>query len=471
MTTSRWSDAHRQVGISFAGGSVFNSLKKLFGGQPEKKPQTPPPATTSVPTMPPPAAPSADNEAFLCREVVFDRTGRLAGHLFLVRGAPLQAADEGSAQRQADQVLLTALSNSAEAWNTSRAFVPLSSASLALPVLDEIRTHNLVLLVNLTAEPADAVEALCARVAELRQRGIAIGIFRQPKHAAFSEVIKLADYGAVDMAATDPGVVRDFSAAFRAAERPHKAFLFAGHVETADEHRFCHQWHFDYFHGAFAANAPVRDDNAATDPHKVQLLHLLRLVQGDAETTDIAAAMKQDPPLAFRILRYLNSPLLGFDHRIESLSQALTILGRQRLTRWLSVLLFSVRDPSFGDWLLVESALTRGRLMEVIGAKLLPEHPADALFLTGIFSCLDKLLRRPLTELLDEIPLSGEVRSALLERSGPYAPLLALAEAGEAFDLERMEHTARALAVPADTVNRALLAATAWASEVSEHWE
>ena len=64
-----------------------------------------------------------------------------------------------------------------------------------------------------------------------------------------------------------------------------------------------------------------------------------------------------------------------------------------RLTRWLAVLLFSVREPQLNDWLLVENALTRGRLMEVLGAQLLPGQPHDPLFLTGIFSCLDRLLR------------------------------------------------------------------------------
>jgi len=91
--------------------------------------------------------------------------------------------------------------------------------------------------------------------------------------------------------------------------------------------------------------------------------------------------------------------------------------------------------------------------------------------MTGIFSCLDRLLRRPLATLLDEIPLSNDVRTALLERRGPYANLLAVAEACDAFDLPRMESTALAAGLEPDAVNRALLAATAWASEVTEHWE
>lgn len=319
---------------------------------------------------------------------------------------------------------------------------------------------------------ADAeAEMVVEAIERLRQRGFQIGLFRQPKHRAFAKVIQQVDYAAVDVGGNEAGTVRDFSAAVRAAGSARPLRLFACNVETFDDHMFCHQWHFENFHGKFAESAPTLEQEQTGDPHKAQLLNLMRLVQGDAETAEIAAAMKLDPVLSFRILRYLNSPALGLSHRIESLDQALIILGRQRLTRWLAVLLFSVREPQLSDWLLVENALTRGRLMESLGEQTLPGKTHDPLFLTGIFSCLDRLLRRPMTEALSELPIADEIRQALLERSGPYASLLAVAEAGEDFDLPRLESTALAAGVDPHIVNRALLAATAWASEVTEYWE
>lgn len=450
---------------------MFEYLKKLIADPPQAEPQPSAKMPGTAPEKSPPAKGAEEGGGiFLRSDAVFDRQGRLAGHLFHTRG-PSPATSPATA-RQADSALLSALNASPEAWNTGLAFVRMSSSSLDLPALDELRSNNLVLLLELAPIVRSAPNpALEARIEALRQRGIAIALFRQPKHPSFGELIRLADYGAVDVAATEPSLVRDFSTAFRASRRDQPATLFAAQIETLDEYRLCHMWHFDYFHGSFAAQTPERVSEAATDPHKMQLLQVLRLVQSDAETAEIAAALRQDPPLAFRILRYLNSPLIGLDHRVESLSQALTILGRQRLMRWLSVLLFSVHEPLVGDWLLIESALTRGRLMELLGNRVLPGQPADALFLTGIFSCLEQLLRRPLAELLDEIPLSEDVRAALLRGEGRYAPLLTLVEAAEAFDHGRIAYCADALGLPADAVNRALLAATAWASEVSEHWE
>lgn len=453
MPTLRWA-------FLFVEASVFNSLKNLFGGKSGK-------TADSLPASTAPASTAATQ--FLRREAVFDRNNRLSGHIFtLQESTPLADADE-RLQPSVDETLLDTLNTSSDAWNTSQAFIPLSSASLDLAAVDRLKSSNIVLLVQLAADAeADIVGEAIDR---LHERGLLIGVFRQPKNPAFAKVIQLADFAAIDIAAHEADTARDFSAAVRASmgERPKK--LLACNVETLDDLRFCQQWHFDNFHGKFASSDSGVRTESSGDPHKALLLNIMRLVQGDAETAEIADAMKQDPLLSFRILRYLNSPALGLSHRIDSLGQALVILGRQRLTRWLSVLLFSVRDPHFGDWLLVENALTRGRLMEVLGEQSMPGVAHDPLFLTGIFSCLGELLHRPLAETLNDMPLADDIKKALLERGGPYAPLLAVAEASEDFDLPRMRETALAAGVAPETVNRALLAATAWASEVTEYWE
>lgn len=435
-------------------------LKKLFGDKGESTPAAPDERS----------AISSGAAAFICREAIFDRKNRPSGHIFFLRHESPLASAPTSMQQQRDEMLLATLLSSHDAWNTQRAFVPISSASLWCAAVDRLPTTNLILNVQLAAEQNDGNQ-LVARLTELRARGLGIGIVRQPQHPLFGSAMRQADFAIVDVANTEAGSVRDFSAAVRANDTPNPLALMGLGIETLDEHNLCHTWHFEGFHGRFAAKGSPRPEQTQADPHKIQLLNLMRLVQGDAENDEIAAGLKQDPLLTFRILRYLNSPALGLTHHIESINQAITILGRQRLTRWLAVLLFSVREPDFSDWLLVESALTRGRLMEILGEEQMPGTAHDALFLTGIFSCLHRLLRRPMAEALALLPIPEEVREALLNNSGPYATLLAVAKASESFDLERISFAAEAANLQADKVNRALLAATAWASEVTDHWE
>lgn len=411
------------------------------------------------------AAPAAEPSPFLRRTAVFDAQRRIAGHLFhLQQSAPIPG-DDLPRQRALDAILLDTLNAAPTAWNSGLAFIPISSASIELASLDQLRPANIVLMLHL-AEGTETTR-LCARLNELRSRGLRIGLFRQPKHPAFSEAIRLADCAAIDVAASEAMTIRDFSAAVRATT---PASLFACHVETADDFRFCEQWRYSYFAGRFAEQ-PERPVEHGADPHKMHLLHLLRLVQGDADTPEIIDALKHDPLLSFRILRYLNSPALGLSRHIDSLSQALIILGRQQLSRWLTIMLFSVQDPEPMDWLMIERALMRGRLMELFAAGTALARETDALFLTGIFSCLDRLLRRPLPEILGDMSLAASIRSALLDDAGPYAPLLHLARASESFEETQMHQVAENAGVPAAAINPALLAATAWATEVTEYWD
>ena len=243
---------------------MFKSLKKLFGGtdkearaatSPASKPGvtpglTPdsPPLPTTLPTLSPTVAPMPDasaekshspqpqpSSAFLCREAVFDRKNRLAGRLFRLQQSSAQADAEEAQQREFDQTLLATLNASTDAWNTSLAFIPLSSASLCLAAVDRLKTTNLVLLVQL-AQDADAGQ-LVLRLETLRQRGLAIGIFRQPKNPAFTQVIAFADYGCIDVGGNEANTIRDFSAAFRAKKQESPTHLFGGNIDTLDEQR------------------------------------------------------------------------------------------------------------------------------------------------------------------------------------------------------------------------------------------
>lgn len=442
-------------------------LGKLFGG-------TKPATTDQIAPVRADTTPGDEERprhAFVRRDAVFNRERRIVGHLYR-----LQLADAGLGnsptrkQRPLDDALLNSLCTGEANWGSQLGFIPLCSASLDHPLLNRLPAENTVLLLVLAPETPDA-EGLLPRLQALKERGIRIGLFRQPRHPAFGTLLDVVDFAAVDVAEAQGGNLRDFSIALRASKDVrHLIELFGANIETLDDLALCNRCNFGFFHGPFAQ--PGQDWEAAKgDPHKMHLMHLLNLVQGDAETAEIALQLKQDPLLTYRILRYLNSPAIGLTREITSIDQALVLLGRQKLVRWLSVLLFSVKEPDFADWLLVESSLGRGRIMELLGAQRFPSVESDHLFLTGVFSTLDKLLRIPMTEAVEQVKLPTNIRTALLERAGPYAPLLAVAEACEAFDPERITKAAEQAGLNPADVNQALLAATSWASEVTSHWE
>ncbi len=460
----------------FLGAKMVFGFGKLFGGK--KNETQAAPASAAQPAASPAASTASLQEesrtAFVRRDAIFNKERRIAGHLYRLQLTDAGLGDLPSERQKAhDDLLLKSLSLSKDelAWGSQIGFIPLATISLDNPWLERLPVENTVILLTLSPETTDG-DALTTRLEKLRQRGLRFGMVRSPKHPTFAALLEQVDFAAVNVAESQGGNVRDFSVALRSAnDIRHLIELIGLNIETFDDQALCQRCHFTYFHGPFAAGKGEQWETPKGDPHKLHLMHLLNLAHSNAEIAELAAALKQDPLLTYRILRYLNSPAIGLTREITSIDQALVILGRQRLARWLSVLLFSVKDPDFADWLLVESSLTRGRIMEILGQKRFPAAETDHLFITGVFSTLDKLLRIPLPEAVDNLRLPTNIRTALLERAGPYAPLLAVAEACEAFDPNRIAITAESAGLDPRAVNQALMAATSWASDVTAHWD
>jgi EAL and modified HD-GYP domain-containing signal transduction protein len=206
-------------------------------------------------------------------------------------------------------------------------------------------------------------------------------------------------------------------------------------------------------------------------PSQLAVMELMTLVTSDADNLEIERAIKRDVSLALNLLRLVNTPAVGARQRIDSLSQAVTILGRRQLQRWLQIMLYaepSKRGHSMTPLLML--ATTRGRLLELLAHKLRPHHrhDADVAFTVGIMSLMDTLFGIPMTEILNQIPVSDEVAGALLERGGFFGDLLRLAECIER--LEDMENeivpTLRGLAMSTDELIELEMAAFEWSDNV-----
>jgi EAL and modified HD-GYP domain-containing signal transduction protein len=121
---------------------------------------------------------------------------------------------------------------------------------------------------------------------------------------------------------------------------------------------------------------------------------------------------------------------------VESVEQAVMLLGRAELRRWLSVMLMSAAAGRQASAALQEDALTRGRLLEALARRQGVAQP-ELLFTVGLLSRLHLLLQMPLSQALEPLRLSDEVRLALLHGQGPWADYLALADELESDDEAR----------------------------------
>jgi EAL and modified HD-GYP domain-containing signal transduction protein len=201
-------------------------------------------------------------------------------------------------------------------------------------------------------------------------------------------------------------------------------------------------------------------------PGSVQVvMDLIQRVEREEPAPKLEAVLRGDPSLAFRLMRYINSPGFGLSVEINSFSHALMMLGYGRLKRWLALLMTSaIDDPDLKPMMFL--AVRRGLLMEELARHHADETTRNEVFLCGVFSLLDRMLGQTFEQLLGSLPVPERVAQALLRGQGPYQPYLELATAVEMESpIDIREHTDAMLLSPSE-VNRAALKAMGTARQL-----
>ncbi|MEI7429726.1 MAG: HDOD domain-containing protein [Betaproteobacteria bacterium] len=213
----------------------------------------------------------------------------------------------------------------------------------------------------------------------------------------------------------------------------------------------------------------------APDLTRLKILKLLSLVEKDGNTQEIEAIFREEPKLSYNLLRLVNSVAVGARTRISSFSQAIAILGRRQLQRWLQLLIYA-NNLSEGNAPnpLMQIAAARGRLLELLSAAIEPKPDlsdlSDKAFMTGLFSLLEVLIHMPMNQILKELPLHDEVSAALISPalSGILGELLLAITSGESGNFSTAEDILSKLGITPETHAKAQIAAYYWAARIND---
>jgi c-di-GMP phosphodiesterase len=298
-----------------------------------------------------------------------------------------------------------------------------------------------------------------ATAAQLRAAGWRVG----------APALKPAAEPALDLVvatASDGGLDTLLRAAERWREVQPRAQLVALGLVGAAEAEQALAGGFDLAGGQLAKThttaGPTRPLSAAA--HRI--CALLGRLAADDDTAALAEAVRGDVALGYRLLRYANSPAIGLSRPAETVEQAIAVLGRRELQRWLQVMLIGAAAARPAQKALEEHALVRARLLERLAQRRGEADPA-AFFTLGLVSTLDQLLQVPLATAVAPLKLRDEAQQALLARRGPWAPQLALLDAIDAPDESLAWAAAHALG-QAEVLAEEAEAAWAWVAAVME---
>lgn len=371
--------------------------------------------------------PPTAQDVHLARQPIYDTGNRCVAYELLYRASPastsagalpVDAMCSDTALHAVVSIGLDRLTGGAPAW------VNIGREHLVADLYRVFQPRDVVLELLETIEPDEQVVEAVRRAV---RAGYTVALDDFEMKPSWAPLLELAHIVKVDVLGHDAASLAVFIAPLK---RHPRLKLLAERVETGAMRTLCGKLGFSLFQGYYFSR-PETLGGRALSLQQVTIANLLGLLS-DPEVTERALdeAFRSHPSLSYALLRIVNSASLGF-RNVESIPYAIQLLGRAALSRWLLILLVSgvaSRSPIAQE--AVAHALARARFCELVTERTQSGDPS-ARFLVGLLSRFDALLGQTMEEVLARLPVSGDVRDALLHGVGPHATVLSLVEAYE----------------------------------------
>ena len=196
--------------------------------------------------------------------------------------------------------------------------------------------------------------------------------------------------------------------------------LLAEKVETQEQYQLCQELGFDFYQGYFFCKPSIIKEEAIPDDNSNIITIISALQNPDVEIDDVEELISRDIGLNYKLLRLLNSASMGLPRKVESIRQGLVILGLKTIKSWATLIALNDLPTKIPE--IMTNALIRAKMCE----DLANAYNCDkgSAFMVGLFSPIDAIMSRPMDELLEELPLSDEIKQTLLHQEGNLGQLL-----------------------------------------------
>lgn len=400
------------------------------------------------------------HNAFIARQPIVNSGHNIVAYELLFRHAA--HAQEARITSDADAgltVIANTLCNMGTEWllKGKKAFINMEIPMLMSSFSTLLPKNDVVIEV---LETVKVSEEILARLRELKQEGYRFALDDFHYHPDLEPLLPYADFVKLDVLAHTPAEL----ASMVKAVRRHPVKLVAEKVETREQFNHCRELGFDFFQGYYFARPETLVERIINPVHAT-VIQLMEKVREGADVKDLEALFKKDVALTFKLMRYINSAGFGLSCEVQSIRHAVSILGMQPLYRWLTLLLVTAGSNATSP-ALARTAITRGRVCELLGKNVLPRADLDNLFIVGVFSLLPAMLEMTMEQVLDRILIPEKIADALMDRSGLYGPFLSLAEAMETGDATLLGDLTQSLMLSPDQVTEAHLQALAWVEQL-----
>jgi len=273
-------------------------------------------------------------------------------------------------------------------------------------------------LENIEPEP-EIIQAL----QEFKQNGFRIALDDFIYDKKFNEMIALSSMIKFDLMATPLSTLAPILESD--AIKNHHLTLLAEKVETNEEFEQAKEMGFGLFQGYFFSKPEIlsKKDISANQITKLKLIS--EVGRKEMNLALIEDLIKMDVSVSFKLLKFINSPYFRRRTAVDTVKDAITILGEDELKKFISVVVVSDLNPSKPNEL-IRTSIVRAKLCERCGNYLKTGFTTDELFTIGLFSAMDAIMDMNMEEILTTIDLSERIKDALLGKDPGFEKLFGL---------------------------------------------
>jgi c-di-GMP-related signal transduction protein len=375
-------------------------------------------------------------QVFIGRQSILNKRETIFGYELLFRNASSMTANVTDNSMATASVMVNALNNIgfSNLVGEKKGFINVNHEMLSGGFIELLPKENTVLELLEHVEINNDLIMLCNN---LKEKGYVFALDDFIYNDSYLPLLKITDYVKLDILMYDK---KDLENIVKLLKNHPNIRLLAEKVETKEDYRYCYDLGFELFQGYFFAKPTIVTGKTMSSSQLV-LFELFNSLSKEEDISIIERQFKKNPQLDIKLLKFMNSATFYLTQKIDSIRQAIMMLGYHNLQKWVALMLFAKESEDIKSNPLLERATIRGLMMESTANNLTKSKiKGDSAFIAGIISFTDILLGIPLNDIISDLNLSNEIYNALTSREGFLGDLLYITEKFEKEELNEIQN-------------------------------
>lgn len=398
-------------------------------------------------------------DVYVARQPIFNKRKKIYGYELLFRDGMVNAFPDVDGGAATSRVLSTSfLSNGIERiTGRKKAFINFTEKMITekIPAMFPKKTIMVEILEDI--EPNAAVVTACREMAKQGYNLVLDDFIYKPEMKPLLALVRIVKF---DFRASS---IKEIEAAIKELAA-YRIKLLAEKIETHEEFQQALDMGFEYFQGYFFSKPEILKSKDIS-PSKITLLSIMSEAnREDFRITELEKFVLRDLSINYKLMRYINSAYFGMFKKVNSVKQTIVLLGMKEVRRFISLIAMAQLVSGKPDEL-IRASLIRARLCENLGKAAIGKNGSE-LFTLGLFSFIDAILNDEMGNIMENLPLSENIKKALTGGGGELADYLTLVSCYETGDWEKVATLAAKTGLNEEKMPELYMDAVAWADSI-----